>query len=169
MKRLITINQILTFFFVVSASLSAILFNATTRGYIVGVSLALFAVGIATFLLGYFAAVQRSREEEISVTQLFFMTGGVAPRDVKWKMLGCFYVQAVVGLAAALSRPTTDGKSGSVLAFCVMVPMLGIGMNGLWVSRWGAFEPRRLRDQVGAEVGAEVDAEKDEDSDQGER
>ena len=158
MKRLIIINQILTAFFVLSAGVSAILFNATTRGYIVVASLLLFAIGIATFLLGYFAAVQRSREEEISVTQLFFLTGGVAPRDVKWKMLGCFYTQVIVGLAAALSRPTTDGKSGSVLAFCVMVPMLGIGMNGLWVSRWGTFEPRLLRTKLGAEPAEDSDS-----------
>lgn len=158
MKRLIAINQLLTGFFVVSAVLSAIVFNSPTRGYIVAVSLVLFAIGIATFLLGYFAAVQRSREEEISVTQLFFLTGDVAPRDVKWKMLGCFYTQAVVGLAVALARPTTDGKSGSVLAFCVMVPMLGIGMNGLWVSRWGTFGPRLLRPQVEADPGEDSDS-----------
>ena len=158
MKRLIAINQLLTGFFVVSAVLSAIVFNSATRGYIVAVSLMLFAIGIATFLLGYFAAVQRSREEEISVTQLFFLTGDVAPRDVKWKMLGCFYTQAVVGLAVALARPTTDGKSGSVLAFCVMVPMLGIGMNGLWVSRWGTFGPRLLRSQIEVEPGEDSDS-----------
>jgi hypothetical protein len=28
-----------------------------------------------------------------------------------------------------------------------MVPMLGLGLNGLWVSRHGTFGPRRLREQ----------------------
>ena len=99
---------------------------------------------LTPFQIGFFAAVQRSRESEISVSQLFFLTGEVAPRDVKVPMLVALSVQTVVGVAAAIARPTTDGKAGSVLAFGVLVPMLGLGLNGLWASRHGAFAPRSL-------------------------
>jgi len=145
MSKIVVFNRIATALFVVSAVVSAIVFNNASRNYIVAVSLALFSVGVATFLLGYFNAVQRSREDEISVTQLFFLSGAVAPTKVRWNMLGCLGIQALVGLGVALARPSTDGKSGSVLAFCVMVPMLGLGLNGLWASKFGAFEPRQLK------------------------
>ena len=57
-------------------------------------------------------------------------------------MLAALGVQTVVGIAAAIARPSTDGKAGSVLAFGVLVPMLGLGLNGLWASRHGVFEER---------------------------
>lgn len=136
-----------TVLFTVVAVVAAAVFGDVTKVLIVAVSVALFAIGVATFLLGYFAAVQRSREEEISVTQLFFMVGTVADKRVKQLMNGCLFLQTAVGVAAALARPSTDGKAGSVLAFGVMVPMLGLGLNGLWVSRHGTFGPRRLREQ----------------------
>ena len=44
--------------------------------------------------------------------------------------------------AAFPVRSSTDGRAGSVLAFGVLVPMLGIGLNGWWASRDGAFPPR---------------------------
>ena len=100
---------------------------------------------MATFLLGYFTAVQRSREEEISVTQLFFLAGEVAPKNVRLAMWYCFAAQCAVGLGVALARPSTDGKTGSVMAFAVMVPMLGIGLNGLWAGKFGTFAPRQLK------------------------
>ncbi|MFM2115003.1 MAG: hypothetical protein RI908_744 [Actinomycetota bacterium] len=141
---IVRFNLVASFFFIVVAVTSAIVFDDVFRVVIVVVSLALFAVGVATFLIGFFAAVQRSRESEISVSQLFFLTGEVAPRDVKVPMLVALSVQTVVGVAAAIARPTTDGKAGSVLAFGVLVPMLGLGLNGLWASRHGAFAPRSL-------------------------
>jgi hypothetical protein len=49
-------------------------------------------------------------------------------------------------LATALSRPSTDGRAGSTLAFGVLVPMLGIGLNGLASARHGTFPPRRRRE-----------------------
>jgi MFS family permease len=136
-----------TALFMVTAVVAAVVFDDFTKVLIVVVSVALFAIGVATFLLGYFAAVQRSREEEISVTQLFFMVGTVADKRAKQLMNGCLFLQTSVGVAAAIARPSTDGKAGSVLAFGVMVPMLGLGLNGLWVSRHGTFGPRRLREQ----------------------
>ena len=145
MNKIVLCNRVSTAAFTVVAVVSAILFTSFWRVAIVAVSLGLFAIGVATFLLGYFAAVQRSREEEISVTQLFFLAGEVAPKKVRLAMWYCLAVQCVVGLGVALARPSTDGKSGSVLAFAVMVPMLGIGLNGLWAGKFGTFGPRQLK------------------------
>lgn len=139
---IVRFNIVATLFFAIVAIVSAVVFDDLFRVVIVVVSLSLFAAGVATFLLGFFAAVQLSREREISVTQLFFLTGSVADRSVKLPMSVCLAVQTTVGIAAAIARPSTDGKAGSVLAFGVLVPMLGLGLNGLWASRHGAFDER---------------------------
>ena len=139
---LVRFNLVATIVFSIVAIVSAVVFDDVFRVVIVVVSLSLFAVGVGAFLLGFFAAVQRSRESQISVSQLFFLTGTVSPRDVKIPMLAALGVQTVVGIAAAIARPSTDGKAGSVLAFGVLVPMLGLGLNGLWASRHGVFEER---------------------------
>lgn len=139
---IVRFNVVATVVFVVVAAVSAVVFDDVFRVVIVVVSLSLFAVGVATFLLGFFGAVQLSREREISVAQLFFLTGAVAGRGVKMPMLACLALQATAGIAAAIARPSTDGKAGSVLAFGVLVPMLGLGLNGLWASRHGVFDER---------------------------
>lgn len=153
---IVRFNVVATLVFSIVAVVSAIVFDDLFRVVIVAVSLSLFAVGVATFLLGFFAAVQLSREREISVTQLFFLTGSVADRTVKIPMSACLAVQTTVGIAAAIARPSTDGKTGSVLAFGVLVPMLGLGLNGLWASRHGAFDERSAPDDA-PEVEAEAD------------
>ncbi len=165
MSSIVRFNCVATAVFSVVAIIAAVSFDDVSKVLVVVVSLALFAVGVAAFLVGYFAAVQRSREEEISVTQLFFMVGSVADSRAKRLMNGCLTVQTVVGLGAALARPSTDGKAGSVLAFGVLVPMLGLGLNGLWVSRYGTFGPRRLKDDTSGGVGGADDTSGSPDSD----
>jgi hypothetical protein len=61
-----------------------------------------------------------------------------APRclgPVKAKLGGLLAVQVVVALATAIIR------SFSPLAFGVLVPVFGVGLNGLWAARYGAFPP----------------------------
>lgn len=145
MSKIVLWNRVATVGFAVVAVPSAIFFTSALRVAVVAVCLGLFAVGVAAFLLGYFAAVQRSREEEISVTQLFMLAGEVAPKNVRRAMWYCLAAQCAVGLGVALARPSTDGKAGSVLAFGVMVPMLGIGLNGLWAGKFGTFAQRQLK------------------------
>jgi len=48
----------------------------------------------------------------------------------------------VLDAASDSGFSSTDGKTGSVLAFGVLVPMLGLGLNGFWASRHGAFDER---------------------------
>jgi len=144
---IVRFNVVATVLFTVVAVFAAVSFDDASRVLVVVVALSLFAVGVATFLLGFFTAVQRSRDSEIAVSQLFFLAGGIAPLDAKVPMNACLFVQTVVGIAAAIARPSTDGKAGSVLAFGVLVPMLGLGLNGLWASRHGVFADRQLPDE----------------------
>ena len=135
-------NVALTAVFVAVTGIGVVLFDDLWRGGVVVVDLALFSVGVVTFILGYFAAVARSRTEEISVVGAFLLAGEVAPRSTRLVMWSCLGVQVVVGIAGAVARGSTDGQPGSVLAFGVLVPMLGIGLNGWWAGRHGMFPPR---------------------------
>ena len=58
-------------------------------------------------------------------------------------------IQVVIGLGGAIIRRSTDGVSGSTLAFGVLVPLLGLGLNGLWASKYGTFG-KRIIGQVSA-------------------
>jgi len=129
--------------FVVSAVVSAIVFTNAWR--IVGaiIALILFAIGVATFLWSYWTAVQRSRTDNIAVAQLYFLSSGSTPRRVKLTMNLALLVQVIIGLGTAIARSTTDGRAGSTLAFGILVPMFGLGLNGLWCSKFGQFAPRR--------------------------
>ena len=109
----------------------------------------LFAAGVAAFLWGFWNAIQRSRTEEIAVTTLFFLAGDTAPRAVRRSMNAALAVQVTAGLATALARPTTDGDPGSSLAFGILVPMLGLGLNGLWAAFHGRFPAREVTDDPG--------------------
>lgn len=134
-----------TALFTVSAVVAAAVFDDLTRTIGVVVAIALFAIGTFAFLWGYWTAVQRSRTEEMAVTELYFLMGPAIPPVVRTWMNGALAVQTVAGVATALARPTTDGRAGSTLAFGVLVPMFGLGLNGLWAARYGAFGPRRLK------------------------
>ena len=142
MNRIIKLNVGATALFVVVTLLAAWIFSPAWRTAIVVVDLVLFSIGVVTFLLGFFSAVQRSRTEEISVSTLFLLLGGVAEKSVVRWMNGCLTVQVVVGIAGAIVRGSTDGRPGSTLAFGVLVAMLGLGLNGWWAARHGRFPER---------------------------
>jgi len=135
-------NVVGTAVFTVVTALAALRFTDFWRAAVIVVDLALFAVGVATFLWGFSVAVARSRTETIGVGQLFLLLGATAPRAVKSVMWSCLAAQVVVGLAGALARPDTDGRPGSALAFGVLVPMFGLGLNGWWAARHGQFIAR---------------------------
>jgi hypothetical protein len=130
-------NILFTGVFTVLTFVAAWLFTPGLRGMIVAVDLALFAIGCFAFIWSYFSGVQRSRTDEISVAGLFALAGGVAPRRITMVMNSCLAAQVVVG------RSSTDGRAGSTLAFGVLVPIFGLGLNGLWSSRLGVFPPRQ--------------------------
>ena len=143
---LVKCNLALTSIFVVMSIVAAVTFTSPWKTIGVVVSLGCFSVGIVAFLWGYWTAVQRSRTDNISVAALYFLVDKCAPQSVARQMNCALGVQVVVAVATAISRTTTDGRAGSTLAFGVLVPMMGLGLKGLWGATYGAFAPRQFGD-----------------------
>lgn len=129
--------------FVVTAFLAAWRFTSTWQWIAAITALVLFAAGVFAFLWSYYNAVQRSRTEELSVMQLYVLVGPPTPSPVRRVMLTALAVQVLVGIGTALARTDgADGSPGTSLALGVLVPMFGLGMNGLWAAYHGTFPPR---------------------------
>lgn len=140
---IVRVDVAATVVFAVTAVVAAIVFDGVVMTIAAVVALILFFVGIAAFLWSFWNAVQRSRGEQVAVTQLYLLTGGVAPRSVRVPMLLALVVQCVVALVTAISRPNAaDGSPGNSLALGVLVPLFGFGMNGLWAAFHGRYADR---------------------------
>ena len=98
----------------------------------------LFVAGCLAYLAGYAGAVQRSRREEIPMAALVFLAG-CAPRPVQRLLIGATVLQTVVALGAAALRPFT------IVAFVILAPMYGLGLQTLWSARHGQFPERPAR------------------------
>jgi hypothetical protein len=135
--------------FVLTAVVEAVVLAHWTEVVGVAVALGLFALGCLAFLAGYARAIQRSRADDIDVGSLFLLLGPAVPRHVKRILYGLLAVQVVAAVVTADVRPFTT------LAFGVLVPVFGLGLNGLWAARHGRFPPRpaeppAARDQGGS-------------------
>ncbi len=107
------------------------------------ISVALFAVGVGSSLWAYAAALERSRVQEVGVANLYLLTGTTAPQPVKRALLASLAVQVVASFgAASVGVVGLDDSQLNALAFAVLVPMFGIGMNGVWAARYGSYGPR---------------------------
>ena len=133
--RLIQTSILGTVLFTV-VSLVEVIVMSWTRTIAVAVDLGLFAIGCTAFLGAYAIAIGRSRTEEIGVASLYFLTNKVAPNRVRAPLLAALAVQCIVAVTAASVRPFTTA------AFSVLVPMFGLGLNGVWAARHGTFGPR---------------------------
>jgi len=143
-SRLVRANFIGTAVFLVALAI-AIPLRADRPGQVViaVVSLVLFTIGIATSLWAYTTALERSRVEEVGVANLFLLTGDTAPKPVKRAMSLALAVQVVAALVGATVGVVGLQQSQlNALAFGVLVPMFGIGMNGAWAARYGSYGPR---------------------------
>jgi hypothetical protein len=108
-----------------------------------GVSMVLFAIGVATTLWAYTRALDRSRVEEVGVANLYLLTGDTAPKPVRRTMSLALTIQIVAALAGAwIGVAGLDEGQLNALAFGVLVPMFGVGMNGVWAARHGSYGPR---------------------------
>jgi len=154
-RRIIQVDIVGTALFTV-VSVVEMIVMAWMRPVAVAVDLGLFAVGCVTFLGAYAIAVSRSRTDEIGVASLYFLTNDVAPRPVRNRLWVTFAVQCVVAVTAASVRPFTTA------AFSVLVPMFGLGLNGLWAARHGTFgariTPPEPTDETSAD-GSDTEAE----------
>ncbi len=108
-----------------------------------GVSMVLFAIGVVTTLLAYTRALERSRLEEVGVANLFLLTGETAPRPVRRIMSWALTVQILAAITGAwIGVVGLDKGRLNALAFGVLVPMFGVGMNGMWAAGNGSYGPR---------------------------
>lgn len=103
------------------------------------VALVLFAVGCGVFLWAFAISVERSRLEEVSVAGVFLLQQST-PKAVQWHLYGALTLQVGVAFGTAAARPFTS------LAFGILVPMYGLGLNGLWAARYGRFSARKELD-----------------------
>ena len=130
---------------VVVAGVLGALSSGLAKSVVAPVSAVAGAVGIATFVWSYFHAIGRSREHEISVSQLYGVVGTVAPKSVKRSLQRALLAQIVVAIAVmAFGFSRTKPEQFNWAAVIIVVPMFGMGMNGVWVSRHGTFGPRIL-------------------------
>jgi hypothetical protein len=132
-----------TLAFSVTAITAAVVFSTAAQWVGAITAMALFAIGVFVFLWSFWNAVQRSREEQIGVMQMYLLLGDPTPPRVRRIMLSMLGIQICVGLATALARSESDdGSPGTSLAVGILVPMFGLGLNGLWCAFHGVFPPR---------------------------
>ncbi len=111
---------------------------------IAAASMFLFAAGVATSLWAYTSALERSRTAEVGVSNLFLLTGPTAPKPVRFTLWACLGTQIVVAITgASIGIAGLDKDQLNALAFGVLVPMFGIGVNGIWAARHGSYGLRQ--------------------------
>lgn len=100
-------------------------------GVAIAVALLLFLVSIGVFVYAFVLALARSSQgDNVAVANLFFLQGS-APKPVKRQFLWMFLVCLAVTAGTVAFEP-----------FGVLVPMLPIGLAGMWAARHGVFPPR---------------------------
>jgi hypothetical protein len=113
----------------------AVLIDGPPRGVAAVVAGVMFVLGCLAYLLGYAQAVRRSRQEVITMAGLAFLVDA-APAGVQRRLIGSTVAEVVVVVAAAAARPFTT------LAFGILAPVFGLGLQCLWAARHGRFPAR---------------------------
>ena len=100
-------------------------------GVAIGVALVLFLVATVAFVYAFAVGLARSGQgDNVAVANLFFLQGS-APKPVRRKFLVMFLVCLAITVGTVAWEP-----------FGVLVPMLPIGLAGVWAARYGVFPPR---------------------------
>lgn len=98
----------------------------------VATALALFFASLPVWAWAFVVAASRSAlGDDIAVANMFGSVGA-APRGVRLHLGGSLGACVVIAVATAAAEP-----------FGVLVPMLPLGLLGLWAARHGTFPPRR--------------------------
>jgi hypothetical protein len=153
-ERIIRADMILTAIFGVTAAYAAIDFSTAAQWVGAATAMTLFTIGVFAFLWSYWLAVQRSRVDEITVSQLYLLLGPAIPKRVRRTLMLTLLAQAAIATITTFARPDgPDGNPGSSLAVGFLVPMLGLGFNGLWAVTHGTFAPRSEAVKVTTSTG----------------
>ena len=140
---IVLVDVVGTVDFTITAVYAAVVFSTAAQWVGAITAMALFAVGVFAFLWSFWTAVQRSRVEQIGVMQMYLLLGEPTAVRVRRIMLAMLAIQVGVALVTALARSEADdGSPGTSLAVGVLVPMFGLGLNGLWCAFHGVFPPR---------------------------
>jgi hypothetical protein len=140
---IVLVDVVGTVVFAATAAYAAVVFSTAAQWVGAITAMALFAIGVFAFLWSFWNAVQRSRAEQIGVMQMYLLLGEPTPSRVRWTMLSMLAIQITVALVTALARSEADdGSPGTSLAVGILVPMFGLGLNGLWCAFHGVFPPR---------------------------
>ena len=115
-ELIVRVNVIGTVIFVATSVFAAAVFTTTAQWVGASTAMALFAVGVFAFLWGFWNAVQRSRDEEVSVTQLYMLLGAGTPKEVRRTMLLMLGLQVAAAFGTAVWR--IDGPDGSLITRC---------------------------------------------------
>lgn len=142
--RVVRLDLAGTVVFLIALAVAVPLRNHRFAQFLIGgVSMVLFAMGVATTLWAYTRALERSRVEEVGVANLYLLTGKTAPRPVRRTMTLALTTQIVAALAGAwIGVAGLNEGQLNALAFGVLVPMFGVGMNGVWAALHGSYGPR---------------------------
>jgi len=142
--RIVGADLIGTAVFLVTLAVAVPLRSHRFAQYLIGaVSMVLFAVGVAATLWAYTRALERSRVDEVGVANLYLLTGSTAPKVVGRTMTAALVVQITAALGGAwVGVVGLDEGQLNALAFGVLVPMFGVGMNGVWAALHGSYGPR---------------------------
>ncbi len=94
----------------------------------------MFVVGSAMFMVAFVLAAGRSRDEQVTMAGVIWLSGAAPVRTARAfrVLLG---LQVVVAVAAASIRPFT------AVAFGILAPMYGLGTMALHAARKGDFAP----------------------------
>jgi hypothetical protein len=99
-----------------------------------GVDLALFFISLPVWAYAFVRALARTaRGDEIGVASLYFLTTS-APRSVRRQLMGALIVSIAIAVGAAVGNP-----------YGVLVPMLPLGLAGLWGALYGTYPARSAR------------------------
>jgi hypothetical protein len=129
-RRIVAVGWIANALFAVTA-IPVALGVDDLLGVAITVALLLFVVAIGAFVYAFGVGVARSgRGDNVAVANLFFLQGS-APKPVRRTFLFMFLVCLAITVGTAAWDP-----------FGVLVPMLPIGLAGMWAARYGVFPPR---------------------------
>ncbi len=96
---------------------------------VVALSLFLVSLGVWTYAFGS-GLVRSARGDDVSVANLFLLQGS-APSVVKKHLFGALGVSVLIAAATGFRAPAG-----------FLVPMLPLGLAGMWAARYGTFPAR---------------------------
>lgn len=98
------------------------------------VSSVIFGGTCLLFVIGFLLAAARSRNDDMHLAGLFYLSR-VAPDRVRRAFMGLWFIQMAIGV---VSIPFTAPPFG------VMATMFGVFVNMVWSARHAAFRPHTV-------------------------